>query len=154
MNTLCIQEVINQCSAWNTKSYFKQKQENPPLEEVGPYQPLRWLKFMFKGCAIHSFHTHIMGSEVFKVCYHSGQWQERPQTCLDILKLQYCCSLPSFMGVLSGFFPPSDETVLFLFMSPPFKAPVLLSEAECWWSSQAPRCCWAAELVWFHWIMK
>lgn len=35
------------------------------------------------------------------------------------------------MGVLSGFLPPSDEAVLFLFMSPPFKAPVLLSEAEC-----------------------
>ena len=42
--------------------------------------------------------------------------------------LWFCTQL---YGVLSGFFPPTDETVLFLFMSPPFKAPVLLSEAEC-----------------------
>lgn len=48
----------------------------------------------------------------------------------------------------------SNEAILFHFMSPPLKPPVLLSGPECWWSRRPPRCCWAAELLGFCWIMK
>lgn len=153
MNSLCVQEVINQRSGWNTKSHFKQEQEKESWTFPRPATEVTWV-YVQGMCNTLISHTHYMGFEVLKVCYPSGQWEERPQTCLDILKLQHCCSLPSFLGVFKDFFPPSEETVLFLLMPPPFKAPALLSEAECWWSSGAPRCCWAAELVWFHWIMK
>lgn len=148
MNTLCVQEGINQCLALNTKSHIKQKQKS----SASSTSNLGDLSLCSKDVHNTHFTTHYMDFKVVRVCYHSGQWDERSQTCLDIQKLWYCVFVPSFMAFFSGFFPPSDETVLFLFMSPPFKAPVLLS--ECWWSSWAPRCCWAAELVWFLWIMK
>lgn len=127
MNTLCVQVVINQCSAWNTKSPFKQKRENSPMEKVG----LRWLKFMFNGCAVQSFHT-LYGfwspQSVLSFGTMRGKTTDMPRYTETAVLL--------FFTQFSGFLPPSDEAVLFLFMSPPFKAPVLLSEAECWWSSQ------------------
>lgn len=85
---------------------------------------------------IHYFHCSKSMPRLKRKITNKPKQMGKP----DLWALPQICksthlSSPSFAVVVVDFFPFFWRVVLVLFVSPPFKAPALLSEAECWWSS-------------------